>query len=72
MKIRYDDQVDTAYIQLSDLVPSGVIELAAGVNLDVTEDGAIVGIEMLDASKKFPLETLFRCEYEPEMFLSHH
>jgi len=72
MKIRYDDEVDTAYIQLSDLVPSGVIELAEGVNLDVTEEGAVVGIEMLDASKKFPLETLFKCEYEPEMFLSHH
>jgi len=32
----------------------------------MTEDGKIIGIEILDATKKFPLQTLFPCEYEPQ------
>jgi len=27
----------------------------------------IVGIEILDATKKFPLQSLFTCEYEPKL-----
>jgi uncharacterized protein YuzE len=37
-----------------------------GVNLDVTEKGEISGIEILDASKKFPLKSLFVCEYDAD------
>jgi uncharacterized protein YuzE len=66
MKISYDKEVDAAYIKLSDLKPSGVVEMAEGVNLDVTSQGEITGIEILDASKKFPLKTLFVCEYDAE------
>lgn len=66
MKISYDKEVDAAYIKLSDGEPSGVIEMAEGVNLDVTEKGEITGIEILDASKKFPLKSLFVCEYDAE------
>jgi len=69
MKISYDSEVDAAYIKLSDSKPSGVVEMTEGVNLDVTEKGEITGIEILDASKKFPLKSLFVCEYEPEMLL---
>ena len=66
MKISYDKEVDAAYIKLSDGEPSGVIEMSEGVNLDVTEKGEITGIEILDASKKFPLKSLFVCEYDAE------
>ena len=69
MKITYDKEVDAAYLRLSDGKPSGVIEISEGVNLDVTEDGKIIGIEILDATKKFPLQTLFSCEYEPQLIL---
>jgi uncharacterized protein YuzE len=65
MKITYDKEVDAAYLKMSDGQPTGVIEISEGVNLDVTEDGKIVGIEILDATQKFPLQTLFSCEYEP-------
>ena len=40
-----------------------------GVNLDLTEDGKLIGIEILDATKKFPLQTLFSCEYEPQLMI---
>jgi len=67
MKITYDEEVDAAYLKLTDDLPSGVIEISEGVNLDMTEDGRFVGIEILDATKKFPLQTLFSCEYEPRI-----
>ena len=70
MKISYDREVDAAYIQLSESKPSGVVEMAEGVNLDVTEKGEIAGIEILDASKKFPLKSLFVCEYEPDLLMN--
>ncbi|MDA8238922.1 MAG: DUF2283 domain-containing protein [Nitrospiraceae bacterium] len=71
MKISYDKQVDAAYIRLSELEPSGVIEISEGINVDVTDKGEIVGIEMLEASKKFPLKSLFVCEYDSELLLSN-
>ncbi len=71
MKISYDKEVDAAYIRLSEQEPSGVIEISEGINVDVTDKGEIVGIEMLDASKKFPLKSLFVCEYDSELLLSN-
>jgi len=67
MKIYYDQEVDAAYLRLSEELPTGVVEVSEGVNLDLTEDGKIVGIEILNASSKFPLQSLFTCEYEPKM-----
>ena len=66
MKVYYDKEVDAAYIKLSEEVPSGVIEISEGINIDVTDKGEIVGIEILEASKKFPLKSLFTYEYEYE------
>ena len=67
MKITYDRRADAAYIKLSDLEPAGVVEVKEGVNIDVTEDDQIVGIEILDASKHLPLETLYSYQFEPEL-----
>ena len=52
MKVFYDREVDAAYLQLSERQPDGVVEMAEGVNLDVTNDDEIVGIEILNASKR--------------------
>jgi len=71
VKISYDKEVDAAYIRLSEQEPSGVIEISEGINVDVTDKGEIVGIEMLEASKKFPLKSLFVCEYDSELLLSN-
>jgi len=64
MKIYYDEEVDAAYIELSTEEPEGVIELQEGVNLDVTQNDQIVGIEILDASKKVSIDTLYRLEID--------
>ena len=66
MKIYYDKETDAAYIQLSPDKPSGVIEVKEGFNVDTTEKGEIIGIEILDASKKIPLNTLFSLELDIE------
>ncbi len=58
MKIYYDNEVDTLYIQLSKEKPDGVVEISEGINLDFTDDGKIVGIEILDSSKKLDLKTI--------------
>lgn len=71
MKIYYDQEVDAAYLRLSDAVPTGVVEVSEGVNLDLTEDDKIVGIEIHNASKNFPLQSLFTCEYEPKLMLGN-
>ena len=66
MKINYDKEVDAVYIQLSKSKPDGVIEVAEGINIDVTSDGKIVGIELLDATQKVSLDTLLTYEIAPE------
>jgi uncharacterized protein YuzE len=66
MKVSYDRQVDAVYLELLKLEPEGVIEVADGINIDVTSDGRIVGIELLDASRKVTLGSLLSYEIEPE------
>jgi len=62
MKITYDKQVDAIYIGLSNFKPEGVIEVADGINIDVTPKGKVVGIELLDATQKVSLDTLLTYE----------
>ena len=47
----YDPEADAAYIPLSDAKPSEAEEVAPGVVLDYIEDGRVVGIGILHASK---------------------
>lgn len=66
MKVNYDKEVDAVYIELSKEKPDGVIEVAEGINVDVTSDGKIVGIELLDATQKVSLESLLTYEIAAE------
>ncbi len=52
MKVYYDDDVDALYLKLGSEIPEGVTEISQGVNLDTTHEGKLVGIEILQASKK--------------------
>lgn len=66
MKVYYDDEVDALYLKLGDEIPEGVIEISEGVNLDTTSEDKIVGIEILDASKKIDLKTILSYTLEVE------
>lgn len=68
MKIYYDNEVDALYLKLSEETPEGVTEMAEGVNLDLTEKGKLVGIEILEASKKLDLRTFLTLELDSTTF----
>ena len=58
MKAQYDSTADALYLQLGARQPDGVVEMAAGVHVDTTDGGEIIGIEILNASEKINLDTL--------------
>ena len=66
MKVTYDREVDAVYLELLELKPEGVIEVGEGINIDVTSDGRIVGIELLDATEKVSVDSLLNYEIEAE------
>ena len=71
MKVYYDDEVDALYLKLGDEIPEGVIEISEGVNIDTTSEDKIVGIEILDASKKIDLKTIlsYTLEFEKDLII---
>jgi uncharacterized protein YuzE len=64
MRVYYDSGVDAVYIQLGNQDPDGVIEISEGVNLDTTSENQIVGIEILNASKKMDINTILSYQIE--------
>jgi len=64
MRVHYDNEVDAVYIKLGNQKPDGVVEIAEGVNLDTTSEDKIVGIEILNASKKMNIKTILSYELE--------
>jgi len=58
MKVQYDSAADALYLQLGVRQPDGVVEMAAGVHVDTTDGGEIIGIEILNASEKINIDTL--------------
>ncbi|MBS1639027.1 MAG: DUF2283 domain-containing protein [Bacteroidetes bacterium] len=62
MKLRYDKEVDILVIKFNDLPIAESDEDKPGVIIDYAEDGSIVGLEILNASKKLPQPN--KVEYE--------
>jgi uncharacterized protein YuzE len=62
MKVKYDKEVDAAYIQLSSKHPDGGVEINEGLIIHTTSNNEIVAIEILEASKKFPVRNLYKLE----------
>ncbi len=58
MKLFYDKDSDCLYIEFQKDKCDGVIELEQGINLDVTPENKITGIEILHASKRLDLKTI--------------
>lgn len=52
MKVRYDPEVDVLSIVLSDAPVEESDESKPGVILDYDSSGNVIGIEILDASKR--------------------
>jgi uncharacterized protein YuzE len=66
MNITYDKEANAAYISLSTDLKSEVVktypcdpsEVGGMINLDFDADGRLVGIEVIDADKKLPIDVL--------------
>lgn len=56
MKIKYDKETDVVYITFSSLKIAESDQEKPGIILDYSEEGQIVGIEVLNASTKMELE----------------
>lgn len=52
MKIEYDPEADALYVQIREAHPYDNVDIEEGVTVDVDENGHIVGLEILDASKR--------------------
>ncbi len=62
MKVRYDKEVDVLYIVFNENKIVESDEDKPGIILDYDNAGTVVGIEILDASKK--IENPAKVEYE--------
>jgi uncharacterized protein YuzE len=71
MRITYCPSADAAYIYLVDEIGAGQVkhtypcdpsEVGGQINLDFDDSGRLLGIEVLDASKKLPEDLLRRAE----------
>ena len=67
MRMEYDSEADAAYVYFQDDIPAGAVArtisvdpqaIKGMVNLDLDDEGRIVGLEVLDASKLLPFEFL--------------
>jgi uncharacterized protein YuzE len=52
MKLKYFNQTDTLYIELSNKASTESIEISDTILADIDENGEIIGIEIEQASKK--------------------
>lgn len=65
MEILYNAKTDLLYLRLDDQKQQVINKrVSEDIVLDIGEDNKIVGIEILDASKRLTLERLLPVKYE--------
>ncbi len=58
MKITYDPEVDAMNIKFQSGKYDISKEIAEGIIVDYTKEGKVISIEILDASKRMPIESI--------------
>jgi uncharacterized protein YuzE len=64
MKIEYDKQVDALYIRIQEKDVARTQEVSDGVNLDFDTEGRVIGLEVLNASKRYSSSDIFNLSTE--------
>jgi uncharacterized protein YuzE len=64
LRIEYDKEADALYIQLREANVDDNIDIEEGVTVDLDEKRHIIGIEILDASKKLSLKDIVNISIE--------
>jgi len=70
MKITYDPEADALYIQLREAQPADSLDIEEGVTVDLDSQGHMIGLEVLDASKRMTPEELANIHYENLLLVS--
>jgi uncharacterized protein YuzE len=64
MKIEYDNEVDALYIRIQDKEVYRTQEVEEGVNVDLDEKGAVIGLEIIGAVERYDRKDLFNIATE--------
>jgi uncharacterized protein YuzE len=64
MKIEYDKEGDALYIRIQEKDVARTQEVSDGVNLDFDGEGRLIGLEVLDAFKRYPSSDIFNLSTE--------
>jgi uncharacterized protein YuzE len=64
MKIEYDNQVNAIYIRLQEKYVTRTVEIEDGLNIDLDENGKLIGLEVLDVTERYALTDLFNISTE--------
>ena len=64
MKIEYDKEVDALYVRLQEKYVARTVEIEEGLNLDLDASGKLIGLEILDATERYPLADIFNISTE--------
>ncbi len=64
MKIEYDNEVDALYIRIQEKPVSRTREIEEGINLDLDEQGAVIGLEIIGALERYDRKDLFNIATE--------
>ena len=64
MKIEYDNEVDALYIRIQEKEVYRTREVEDGVNVDLDEKGAVIGLEIIGATERYDRKDLFNIATE--------
>ena len=64
MKIEYDSEADALYVKFRRVRPDENMDIEEGVTVDLDNEGHIIGVEVLDAVRRFGLESLINVSIE--------
>ena len=71
MQITYDTKADAMYIKFQNGEFNRNKEIEEGIVIDFAKDGAILGIEILEVSRKFKPEELARVDIQMPLNLTN-
>lgn len=64
MRIEYDNDVDALYIRIQDKKVFRTQEIEEGVNVDLDERGAVIGLEIIGAIERYDRKDIFNIATE--------
>jgi uncharacterized protein YuzE len=64
MKIEYDRDADALYVRLQEKYVARTAEIEDGLNLDIDDEGKLIGLEVLDATRRYSLSDIFNISTE--------